>query len=86
MPDFDADLSVKYNQMTRDNKSAKVNRVNSIFTSEGLKTSVFNHNDNYYESSDKITSKMQHAALDDNPKRYVKSFRTITSNGKTIYQ
>ena len=86
MPEFDADESVKYNQMKRGECSAKVNRVNSLFTSDALKTSVFNHNDDYYQSSDKITSKSNLAITDSDPKRYVKSFRTMTSNGKTFYQ
>jgi hypothetical protein len=84
MPEFDADESVKYNQMTRNQISAKVNRINSLFTSESFKDSVFNQNDNIDYFSDKITN--QHLTIDSSPKRYVKSFKTISSNGKTCYQ
>jgi hypothetical protein len=86
MPEFNADESVKYNQMKRGQWSAKVNRVNLLFTSDALKTSVFNHNNEYYGSSDKITSNPNLANTDSDPKRYLKSFRTMTSNGKTFYQ
>jgi hypothetical protein len=86
MPEFNGEESVKYNQMTRDQNSAKVNRVTSLFTSESLKTSVFNQKEDINNCNDKITNKLQLITIDECPKKYLKSFKTITSNGKSIYQ
>jgi hypothetical protein len=86
LPVFNAEESVEYNKCKREQYFEKVKRVNSIFSSESLKSSVFNQNDDYDKSTDKITNKLQLITIDENPKKYVKTFKTITSNGKTIYQ
>ncbi len=86
MPVFDADESVNYNKCKRENNGEKMKRVENLFSSDSLKSSVFNQDCDYNKSTDKITNKIQIVTIDATQKKFLKTFKTITSSGKTLYQ
>ena len=75
-----------YNKTNRSKNDAKGSRVAALFSSSNLKESVFNSNHDISNLYDKITNKNKLMSIDEEPKKYVKTFRTMTDRKNVFYQ